>query len=117
MNRIKELRIKNKLKQKELAEILQTNASSVCSWEKGDYNPNSEQLIKLSKYFNCSVDYLMGYSDVNLKEDITNNSKNTVIILGRDNSGRTEFTVSDKELKIIQKLMESMKDVPDDDNF
>lgn len=119
MNRIKMLRKENHIKQTELAKMLNVTQASISLWESNKTNPSEKERLELCKILNCTPDYLMGYSDINLNNTANNNinTKNTVIILGRDNSGRTEFTVSDKELKIIQKLMESMKDVPDDDNF
>ena len=40
------------------------NDSSYNLWEKGSI-PKMETLIKIADYFNCSIDYLIGYSDEN----------------------------------------------------
>ena len=113
MNRIKALRKEKKLKQNELARILNTNASSVCAWEKGLYKPNSEQTIKLAEYFQCSVDFLLGYSDVNLREP--NGNENTITVYGRG-TGKKIYKVSPKRLKAIQALLDE-DDQSDDINF
>ncbi len=33
---------------------------TVNNWQKGKYEPTVESLIKLSKHFNCSVDFILG---------------------------------------------------------
>ena len=38
--------------------------SSVANYENGQNFPNTDILLKLSEVFNCSVDYLLGKTDV-----------------------------------------------------
>lgn len=33
---------------------------TVINWHKGKYEPNVESLIKIAKYFGCSVDFVLG---------------------------------------------------------
>ena len=61
--RLKELRIERKITQKQLADILQTNNSSVCDWERGRTEPNVEMIVNICKYFDVSADYLLGLED------------------------------------------------------
>ena len=61
--RLKELRQMKKLKQTELAEILNVTYRSVQNYEAGDREPNIDKLIFLANYFNVSLDYLVGISD------------------------------------------------------
>lgn len=63
MNRIKELRLEKGLSQKDLAKFLQVNQTAVGKYERGDLEPNIQTLLKLSNYFECSIDYLVGRSD------------------------------------------------------
>ena len=60
MIRLKELREKNNLKQKDIAEILNVSNKSICAYENGNAEPKIETLIKMCEYFNCSLDYLLG---------------------------------------------------------
>lgn len=39
-------------------------SGTLSKWKKEKTFPNGETLIKISKYFNCSVDYLLGISDI-----------------------------------------------------
>ena len=55
-----ELRTKHKLTQDELAEKLFVTRQAVSRWENGETVPNSETLKLLSKYFNVSINTLLG---------------------------------------------------------
>ena len=58
--RIKEL-IKNSGKtQKMIAKDLGITPNSLCNYSAGTREPDHEMLIKIAKYFNVSVDYLLG---------------------------------------------------------
>ncbi len=61
--RIRDLREDRDLKQKDLARIL--NCSQVCysRYELGLRDLPTEVLIKLSKFYNVSTDYLLGLKD------------------------------------------------------
>lgn len=58
--RLKYLRKNAELTQKELADILQTNNSSVCDWECGRSQPDLETLKRMAKFFLVTTDYLLG---------------------------------------------------------
>lgn len=62
--RIRNLREDSDLKQADIAKIL--NCTQVCysHYENGKRNIPSDVLIKLAKYYDTSVDYLLGISDV-----------------------------------------------------
>ena len=60
MNRIKQLRSKNGVRQVELANILGISQSTLSTWENGRYEPDIEAINRLADYFNVSVDYLLG---------------------------------------------------------
>lgn len=60
MNRIRFLRVKNELKQQELAKIIHVSQSSLSGYENDKYEPDKKTLIKLSEFFGVSIDYLLG---------------------------------------------------------
>ena len=60
MNVFKELRIKQKLTQVELAKLLNLNQTTVGKWENEKAFPDYQSLINLSKLYNVSTDYLLG---------------------------------------------------------
>lgn len=64
-NRIKMLRKELDLTQEELALRLGLKGkSSIANYEKGLISPSDEIKLQMSELFNCSIDYLMGISDV-----------------------------------------------------
>ena len=60
--KIKELREQNDLSQTDLAKYLGVVRSTICQYEKGNRQPDIEQLIKLADYFNVTVDYLLEHN-------------------------------------------------------
>ena len=58
--RIKQLRTNQKISQQELGDILGVTKVSVSCYENGKRVPSLDTLIKLAKYFNTSIDYLVG---------------------------------------------------------
>lgn len=60
MNRIKELRKKKKLTQKELAKELGLTQSVIGRYEQGDISPRPDKWQKMAEFFGVSVDYLKG---------------------------------------------------------
>jgi transcriptional regulator with XRE-family HTH domain len=58
--RLKELRETNKLRQKDIAQILNVRNTTVSAWEKGDNEPDIKTIKKLSQFFDVSADYLLG---------------------------------------------------------
>ena len=60
MNRIRELRKQRDMTQKELARHLQVADSTLSYWEMGKYEPDNEALLKLSKFFQVPIDYILG---------------------------------------------------------
>lgn len=59
INRIKEFRLKNNLKQIELADKLNVTRYAVTQWETGRNLPRAEVLIQLSKIFKCKIEDLI----------------------------------------------------------
>lgn len=58
--RVKKLREARHMMQSELAEEIGVSTSSIAKWERGDREICQEELIKLSKLFNVSTDYILG---------------------------------------------------------
>ena len=57
--RLKELRQKHNLSQREFAEILKVSTGTVGNWEVGMREPDFKTLIKIANFFNVSCDYLL----------------------------------------------------------
>lgn len=70
MNRIKFLREELNMTQQELADKINGAKSTIAMYEKGDRKPSMEVLISLSEIFNCSIDYLLGKSEIRNPEEL-----------------------------------------------
>ncbi|OLN21616.1 hypothetical protein BTO30_14135 [Domibacillus antri] len=62
-NRIKELRKKIGLTQKQLAEKVNVSPQVISNWERKYTNPDHDDVKKLSQIFDCSTDFLLGLAD------------------------------------------------------
>ena len=60
MNRIRELRKHKNMTQKELAKHLQIADSTLSYWEMGTYEPDNDALMKLSRFFQVPIDFILG---------------------------------------------------------
>ena len=63
-NRLKSLRNGLNITQKELASFLGINQNTYSYWENGKVKIDSDSLAKLSDYFDVSIDYLLGRTDI-----------------------------------------------------
>ena len=61
--RIRDLREDRDLSQSQVAEILKVSQSTYSRYESGYLDVPSEILIDLSKFYNVSVDYILGLKD------------------------------------------------------
>lgn len=61
--RLKDLREDNDLKQEYLAKTLNVSPRSYSSYETGSRLISIHSLIKLAKFYNVSIDYLVGLTD------------------------------------------------------
>lgn len=56
---LKELRESRNITQEELASYLKVSRPTIAGYETKNRQPDFEKLIKLSRYFNVSIDYLL----------------------------------------------------------
>ena len=70
-DRLKELRYKKELSQRELASILNMSPSTIAMYETGQREPDAETLSKIADFFGVTIDYLLGRTDNPNPEDST----------------------------------------------
>lgn len=93
--RLKNLRKKAGLTQKQIAEKLQVGQNSYSNWEIGKRTPIQPTIEKLAEILNTSTDYLLGKTDIpdrDLEIDIDNAIDNSVAYDG------TPITDNDREI-------------------
>ena len=101
MNRIKKLREEFNMTQQDLANKLQSSKSVIGLYENETRKPSMEILIKLSEIFNCSIDYLLGKTDV---RNYDKDEQEFRFAYHKDMEGLTDEEISDalrfyKEMK------------------
>lgn len=69
MMRLKELRKNFGITQKELAERLEVDRTTVIKWEAGKNGATQKTLVKIADLFGVSIEYLLGESDDPTKKD------------------------------------------------
>lgn len=102
-DRIKQLRLQNKLTQEQFGKIFGVKKSTISMYESGKSNPDDHLKLKMADYFSISMDYLMGRSD-------TRTSKTT----NRNNRYRSK-TISldglpDNAVKQVEEYVEFIRD-------
>lgn len=89
-SRIKKLRSDRNLSLDGLANELGINKSRIGMWETNGTVPRDDILIQLSKYFNVSIDYLLGNEKMEDKEPNSERLQYLQRGLGKLDEGRLE---------------------------
>lgn len=63
-DRLRELREERGLTQKRIAQLLNISASAYGYYEQGKRDPSTESLLFLANEYDCSIDYLLGASNL-----------------------------------------------------
>ncbi|MFW5992273.1 MAG: helix-turn-helix domain-containing protein [Halanaerobiaceae bacterium] len=105
-DRLKELRNKKDIYQRELAEVIGVSEGAIGMYETGKRTPDKDILVKLAGYFDVSVDYLLGRTEEPFSADKikkTLSSDPELVDLIKEAAVR-------KELKQLLKESKNMKD-------
>lgn len=120
--KLKQLRIKNNLKQSDLAKILDVTQGAIGMYENNKRNPSPELILKLAEYFNVTTDYLLGHTktsysvNANIPEvpSIICEDNSNYDIIEKSKNNKEEFTDNldifldsldiDEEVKYMAKL-------------
>lgn len=114
------IRKENNLTQEQFAELMGVSRQSVSKWELGTTFPDTEKLIKMSKLFSCSIDYLLKEEvenrDINQLQESDNAKKNYFLgvlftylsfapvfgfILGIYNLWHQKQTINSRKMKVL----------------
>lgn len=89
-NRIRDLREDRDLRQIDVSNATGIDQKTLSNYETGKTNPDSYSIIRLAEFFGVTTDYLLGYSDFNLK------SKDDII---------DRLSIIEKEIISIKKII------------
>jgi transcriptional regulator with XRE-family HTH domain len=104
--RIKELRMSKNMTMEELGNQLKKTKSTISTWEKGTRSPKMGELETIAKFFNVSIDYLLGLSDTNTQAITTKQYEDLEILM---NSAQN-YLKKDPENKKYQDFFKKVKD-------
>ena len=100
---LKKLRHKKGISQQMLADAIGTNQQSINKYENHKIEPDIEMLIKIADYFETSVDYLTGHTDI---DRVIENVR-------RYDLGAAESELIDNYRKLSPKQRESIESIID----
>lgn len=108
-DRIKFLRKEAHMTTTALAAELNKSDTAIRMWEIGKSKPDADTLIRLSSFFHCSTDYLLGCSDFKNKESwqVLEDTESAIQKGLLNFSGRKEF------LDSLSHLLESLGEMSD----
>lgn len=112
LNTLKEIRKDNDITQERMAKILNVSTNTYSKWENGINIPTFEYLYNFARYFNYTIDYILGLTydriSVNYKfYDINLIPKNIKYL--RESAGLTKRELATK-LKTTNSAIDLMKD-------
>lgn len=70
IDRLKALRKRKGLSQEDIAPKVGVKYGTYRNWEQGVRDPGTEALIRLAEFFDVSVDYLLGQSEIERRGDL-----------------------------------------------
>lgn len=69
--RLKKLRLENKMTMEKFGEVIGVSAPTIAAYESESRSPRLEVISSIAEKFNCSVDFILGLTDVReIKQDI-----------------------------------------------
>lgn len=118
-NRLKQLREELNIKQDELAKKISVSTSTIGMYETNKREPNNEITIKLADFFNVSVDYLLGKSDIRNYSDIKRLNVQDFAV-NNSNYDNNKYDISKLDVGVnsfgMMKFYESMKKIQEFQN-
>lgn len=101
-NRLVKLRKELNLTQEELAKKIGYTRTAISAWEIGRNEPSYDDVIKIADFFNVSIDYLLGKSDIKNPEELKN-------VKFANSSGLDTEGLDKEDLEELQRQIEYMK--------
>lgn len=102
--RIRQLRIEKELTQTQLSDIFHIAKSTLSQYENNIRTPNDDIKIKLANYFNVSLDYLLGKTNIKNYE-----SKETTVALHTDDYDELPQEAKDEINNFIEYVKQKYK--------
>ncbi len=113
MTRLKELRESSGKSMAQVSRDMNIPYTTYVGYEKGAREPNSETLIALASYYNVSVDYIIGRSDISSATD----GEEEYLLAARSKDGKQAVRrLTKKQYEIASALIDSLE-LNEDENL
>lgn len=102
--KLKELRNEHHISQQTLGEIIGVSQQSINKYENNNIEPDISTLIKIADYFDISVDYLIGHTNIKLlfTDSVKNYTDSELVLLKLFNR------LSEKNKTLLLALLEEL---------
>ena len=114
MNRLRELRIERELLQSDIAKLINKSERTVGFYETGERDMNTETLAILANFFNVSIDYLLGKSDIRNPEKIDINDVDIAFANGVKGLNETNKMIIKNTLEALLAKQEKDNETKED---
>lgn len=106
--RIKQMRLEMKLKKSDFAKKINISSSAVNLYENGQRIPNDNIKKRICNFFNCSLDYLCGITDIkdSFKDKCIEDVFEIKITLKKLDIIKDNENLSREQLEYLKKLIE-----------
>jgi transcriptional regulator with XRE-family HTH domain len=105
-NRLRELRLKNKITQRDLSKKLKMSESAIGMYERGEREPSFEIVLKIANTFDVSTDYLMGLTHKELQQEV--DFKKALKALKERKARWGSDTLSNPEQETLEKILDAV---------
>lgn len=103
---LKILRQEKGISQQQLADVILVTQQSVNKYENHDVEPDIKTLIKIAEFFNVSLDYLVGRTDI---REMANKTRMSDLADGEEKIIKEMRRLNYKQKKCIEMLIDSYK--------
>ena len=101
--RLKDLREDHDLKQADIAKLLETTRQQIGKWENGIQAMGIDKYIKLAKYYNVSLDYLAGLTNVKTVLSPSRSCTTYIINLFEHLSTQNKERIEERMLEMLER--------------
>ena len=103
--RLKELRLDNRINQSKLAKYFNYGSSAIANYETGRNEPCFDVLIMIADYFNVSIDYLLGRADQQITKETIKPEEEELLKCFRKLDNETKKDI----INIVKKLTDNKR--------
>lgn len=108
-NRLKDLRKGRRLTQEEFGEIISVTQQNISKYENDVYEMPIDVLVNVSQYFNVSIEYLLGLTEI--KRDIAGQVVVNKTVDEYYDLVEAFKTLGDEDQELIWSIIEKMKQI------